>query len=261
MCVHQRRPFALAHVLGRPEHHVVGSHGIAAVHLLDQQAGEVADEPRDGPARRLNLDRHRDRVAVVLNEEEDGELQIAGGVERLPELSLTGRAVARRNVHELVALDGLVGDAGVAIVAEPRFCAAHGLKELRPRGARLAHDVERTMAPVRWHLPAARVGILGGADRREEHLRRGHAETETERAIAIVGIEPVVGGAEGFARSHQDSFVPGARDLEEDLVLALELDFLVVDASRQEHQPIHLEQIGLREGFGGPKAGLGARRH
>src|SRR2546422_11238531 len=85
------------------------------------------------------------------------------------------------------------------------------------------------VAPVGRHLAASRVGVLGGTDRREQHLGGGHTQAETERTVAIVGIEPVVRGTEGLARRDQHGFMTGARDLEENLVLPLELDFLVVD--------------------------------
>src|SRR2546429_6303977 len=52
-------------------------------------------------------------------------------------------------------------------------------------------------------------------------------------------------GPQNFARRDEDTLVARARNLEEDLVLPLELDLLVVDAARQQDQPVHIEQIGL----------------
>ena len=45
-----------------------------------------------------------------------------------------------------------------------------------------------------WRPPE--FGIVGGADRGEQLLGGGHAEAEAERAVAVVGVEPVVGRAE-----------------------------------------------------------------
>ena len=45
------------------------------------------------------------------------------------------------------------------------------------------------------------------------------------------------------ARGDEDGFVTGAADLEEDLALVLELNFLVVEPSRRQHQPIGVTQI------------------
>ena len=129
----ERRPRALAAVFGRPHEHFIGGDRVTAVHFLDEQIGEIADELRHRAARRLHLDRHRDRVFVVLDEEQHRQLEIGRGVERLPEFALARRAVADRDVDQLVALDRLVGDVGDAGVAQPRLGAAHRLQELRAR--------------------------------------------------------------------------------------------------------------------------------
>src|SRR5919198_3016065 len=49
---------------------VDGCDRIAPVHFFDEETREVAHELRDRAAGRLHLDRHRDRVAVVLDQEE-----------------------------------------------------------------------------------------------------------------------------------------------------------------------------------------------
>ena len=64
-----------------------------------------------------------------------------------------------------------------------------------------------------------------------------------EGAVAIVGEEPVVAGAQVGGGGHQQGFVSGAGDLEVDFLLALEQDFAVVDAPREHHQPVHLHQL------------------
>ena len=114
-----------------------------------KRPGKPVSELRDRAARRVDLDRHRDGVAVVLDQEDDRQLEVAGGVERLPELALAGGAVAGGAEHDLVALDGLVavGDALDLRVAEPRLGAADGLEELGAGGARGADDVERPCGP------------------------------------------------------------------------------------------------------------------
>ena len=191
-----------------------------------------------------------------------GQLQVAGGVERLPELALAGGAVAGGAEHDLVALDGLVPlrdpvDLGVA---EPRLGAPDGLEELGAGGAGGADDVEVLVAPVGRHLPAARVGVVGRADGGEELLGGGHAEAEAEGAVAVVGVEPVVGRAEDLGGGGQHALVAGAGDLEEDLVLPLELDLLVVDPAGQQHDAVDVEQVGLFE-LGGGSGAAGASGH
>ena len=85
-------------------------------------------------------------------------------------------------------------------------------------------------APVARHLAAARSWGHWPRQRRvQQHLRGGHAQLETERAIAVVRVEPIVRTARRRnPAAVEDCFVPGAGDLEEDLVLSFELDFLVV---------------------------------
>ena len=116
------------------------------------------------------------------------------------------------------------------------------------------------MAPVRRHLPAAGVGVVGRADGGEELLGRGHAEAETEGPVAVVGVEPVVGRAEDLGGGGQHALVAGAGDLEEDAVLTLELDLLVVDPAGQQHDAVNVEQVGLFE-LGGGSGAAGSRGH
>ena len=117
------------------------------------------------------------------------------------------------------------------------------------------------MPPMRGHLPTARVGVVRGRDRRQQHLRRCHPEREAQRPVAVVGVEPVVPGLEDLPGHHLYRLVPGARDLEEDLVLTLELDFLVVQPPREEHEAVQLEQLLLLEPRGrlALRSGSGSR--
>ena len=105
------------------------------------------------------------------------------------------------------------------------------------------------MPPVRRHLPPATRGIVLRSDRRQQHFERRHAERQAERPIPIVGEEPVVAGTEIQSGGHEDGFVPGAADLEERLALVLELNLLVVQLSRQEHETVRREEIIPREAF------------
>ena len=53
--------------------------------------GKRAHQPRDVAARRLYLDRHRDRVAVVFDHEEHRQAAGAGGRQAFPEFAFAGR--------------------------------------------------------------------------------------------------------------------------------------------------------------------------
>ncbi len=102
---------------------------------------------------------------------------------------------------------------------------------------------------MRRHLTPAGVGIVSGAHGFQQLLVRRHAHGEAERAIAIVGIEPVVARAQHQAGSHQQRFMSGAGDLEENLLLPLEQDLAIVELTRQVHQAVNVDQLLAREPF------------
>ena len=115
------------------------------------------------------------------------------------------------------------GGARSDVSAAPTAC-----RNCVPVGLDTFDDVEVLVTPVRRHLPATGIRIVGRSDCGEQLFRGGHAEAEAEGAIAIVEVEPVVTGAEEFRRGRGDGFVTGTGNLEEDLLLTLELDLLVV---------------------------------
>ncbi len=241
--VHHRGALPRAHVGDGFAHHAQAGEEIRAVDRRDVQAGERRQQARHVPAGSLDLDRDRNRIAVVFDEIEERQPPGAGGVERLPELALAGRALAERCVDDLVALESrfAIGDRFDALVDDARFRPADGMEHLRGGRARSRHDVERLVPPVRRHLASAVAGIGRRADRREQHLERRHAELQAQRAVAIVGVEPVVTGFQRQACRDQHRLMPGAADLEERAALILELDFLVVETARSHHHAVDIE--------------------
>ena len=219
---------------------------IGAVDRIDVQAGKRSNEAGDVAAGGLGLDRNRDRVAVVLDEEEHRQAPEAGGVERFPELALARGAVAERDVDDLVGLEArlAIRDRSVnAAVDHARFGGADRLQHLRAGRARLRDDVQIGMPPVRRHLPPVGARIVFGADAGEQHVERRDAELQAQRAIAIVRIEPVVARLQREAGRDEHGFVAGAADLKKDLALVLELDLLVVELSRQQHAAVDGEEL------------------
>ena len=95
MRMHHRRSLALPHIVHGPLHRRIRSKQIAAVHLLDVEVGEAGNQRADRATGRLRFNRNADGVPVVLNHVEHGQLEHAGAVQRLPELALARRAVAR----------------------------------------------------------------------------------------------------------------------------------------------------------------------
>ncbi len=86
------------------------------------------------------------------------------------------------------------------------------------------------------HLAAAGCRVGGCADRLQQHLGRRNAERERERAVAVVGEEPVVPRAQVAREPEQQRLVARARDLEERAVLLAQRDLTVVAEPRHERE-------------------------
>ncbi len=100
------------------------------------------------------------------------------------------------------------------------------------------------------HLAASAGRIGGRAHGLQEHFIGSDAQGQAERAIAIVGEEPIVTGAHGQGSAHLQRLVAGGGDLEEDLLLALEQDFAVVHAAGENHQPVDLDHLPRAQAAG-----------
>ena len=96
---------------------------------------------------------------------------------------------------------------------------------------------------MRRHLPPAGIRIVLGSHRLKEHLERSDAQRQAERAVAIVGIYPIMARPENEPRSGQDAFMPRAADLEESFVLPFQLDFAVIDPPRKKHRAVNTKKI------------------
>ena len=243
--VQQRRPApfpAPAHRLARGP---VAVGKVGSVALYDLEIREARQQPRDAAAGGLHFDRHRNGVFVVLDHEEDRQLQVAGRVERLPELALGGGAVASGADDDLVLGEGpevsaqFGGDSG----AQPRLGGAHGLQELGPRRRGGRHDVEAGVPVVAGHLAAAagRVGL--GAHPLQQLLHGRHPECQRQGAVPVVEVEPVRSGANQVGKGDLHRLVSGPRDQEEDLALLVELCLAVVDGAGRDHRPVPGEQL------------------
>src|SRR5436190_6959809 len=83
---------------------------IASVYFFQVKSRKRSNEFGDASAGRVDFDWNRDGVAVVLDEIDNRELEIARRVERLPELAFARSAVACRAEDNFVFLKA-VGDA------------------------------------------------------------------------------------------------------------------------------------------------------
>jgi hypothetical protein len=162
--------------------------------------GKSGQELGNRAARGVDLHWDRDGVPVVFHQEDDRQLEIARGVERLPELSFTRGSVTRRAEHHFIAMIrlALLPRTFDPAVPQPCFGATDRLQELRSGRTGRAHDVQVLVTPVRRHLPSAGVRVVGRSHCRQQLLGGGHAQAEAERPIAVVGVEPVVRWAENF---------------------------------------------------------------
>ena len=88
------------------------------------------------------------------------------------------------------------------------------------------------------HLPPAGTGIVRRTHTLQQHFIRSHAQRETKRAIAIIGVKPIVSRFHGEGCGHTDGLVTGARNLEIDFLLTFKQDFPVVHTPRAVHQAI-----------------------
>ena len=82
---------------------------------------------------------------------------------------------------------------------------------------------------MRRHLPPVRIRIKLRADRRTEHFLRRHSESEHQSAVAVIREKPIIRGLHRQRGGGQNGFVSRARNLEKNLVLTFELNFLVVN--------------------------------
>ena len=227
---------------------------VGAVDFSEIEIGEASDQRRDVAAGGIDLDRNGDGVAVVFDDEEDGELEIGGGADGFPELAFAGGAIAEGNVDDFVAVEidfaelavvarVRLGGFGMLLEVEGGFRAANSLEALGRCGRRRGDDVVLGVRPVGRHLAAAAGGVSGSADGLQEMFFDRGAEGEREGAIAVVGEKPVVAGAQREGGSDEESFVAGARDLEEDFLLIFEDDLAVVGAAREVHEAVNLDQF------------------
>ena len=99
------------------------------------------------------------------------------------------------------------------------------------------------MSPVARHLSTARSGVDCGANCFVQHFGWRDSEREAQRAIAVVRVEPIVGGLENHSCCSEHRFVASPGNLEEDLVLTFQLNFFVVQASGEQHRAIRRHEL------------------
>ena len=138
---------------------------------------------------------------------------------------------------------GFSGRLGILAEVASSLGATHGMEHLCAGRGRDAHNIQCPAAIVGRHLASAAGRIGGRAHGLQQHLGRREAQRQAQRAIAIVGKEPVVTGTHGQRRAHAQRLVARAGDLEVDFLLAFEKDLAVIHAAGKKHQPVDFNQL------------------
>ena len=95
------------------------------------------------------------------------------------------------------------------------------------------------------------------ADGLQQSFQRSYPQHQAQRAIAVIGINPVHAGTKKQTGCGGDRFVSCAGNLEINLILALELDFAIVKFSRQIHGAVHADERVAIEAMHFLSVGLG----
>ena len=97
------------------------------------------------------------------------------------------------------------------------------------------------------HLASARSGIVRGAYSLEQHFIRRDAEGQTQGAIAIIRIDPIVARSQAHAGSHFDRFMSGSADLKIDAILPFQGDLAIVEAPGRLHSTEGADELVVLE--------------
>ena len=239
--VHDRAAGARADVRDRLAHRAEGVEDVEAVAVDDAdvlEPGEVVARAFVGGLVRL---RNRDAVAVVLNDEDDGQLLARGAVDGLEEVAFGGRGLADRAEDDRVLSVGL-----------DRAAEAGGVLRVVRDAGRDVLDADLGLGEVVGHVAAARgdVGRLGHAV--QEDLLGRQAGGDTGRQVAVVGEEVVPAGPERHAEGELDGVVPGAGGVVAPAEPLLQVvGRPVVEDPGQVHERVPFLQLFARDPGGG----------
>ncbi len=256
--LHQGRP-PLTGLPQRPARHGQGRQHVVAVHPDTgdaEPAGPEIDRDAGLPPRRLG-----DRPVVVLAEEDHRRLEHARPVERLVDITLTGRSVAEvdQGRRQAVAVTGgaaapggAAGDAGggdgpvgrpdrPATQTRPGLLGdPHGVAG-RVQDLGTHHDRVRLEA-VFVHVPAA----VGRPAEQAEDVQRVDAPAPGHRVLAV-GREDHVVGAQRPRRADLGRLLPAQARPQAELTLALQGGRLLVEPARDHHVAQEPDQVGVGE--------------
>ena len=105
MPVHKCRPMPGAAMLRGRLECAQARLGIGSVNLGKMEVGKIRHQPRNVAARRVHLDRHADRIAIVLDHEDHRQFLVRRRVQRLPEFPLRRGSFAHAGQHHFIAME------------------------------------------------------------------------------------------------------------------------------------------------------------
>src|ERR1700722_11063838 len=190
---------------------------------------EARHQARNIATRGVHFDGHGNRIAVILHAKDYWQTAVGSRVQSLPKFAFAGGAVAERDVCDFIALKlnvleltviavGLFTCFGIFPEVSSSFRTSHRLQNSSADAGGLGHNIEVPKTPVRGHLASAGTGIVGRAYRAQQHFIRSRAQCQTQRAVAIVRIKPVVSGLQSESGRDAKSFMAGARNLKKNLL-------------------------------------------
>ena len=231
----EERPRASAGLIDGWPHGLVDGDGVKPIDdsALDAVGRGAVGDVGDG---HLLLGALGDGVAVVLDEEDDGQLVDGGEVERLVEVATAGAALAT------------AGEGDDRVVAHlRRERDPDSVHKLGGDDAGLGEHAALRAAPVRGHLPSEGVGVVALPKDVEHGLARGHAEHEHDAEIAVVGSGVVNASLERHARANLRGFLSGPGNDEVGSTLAVEGHHALFKPAREEHVAVHGLELLLAE--------------
>ena len=199
-------------------------HGIASVDVLDRQPPKRIRTPVGQRVERPARRRRRDRVAVVLHDQQQRQMAAHRFSARFQKLALLGCAVA----------DAAIDQRPGRIVADRGGHAAPLQSVVADRGHH-AQNVQLRIAAKPAHLPAARAGTVLAVQIVEK--RPGpDSPRQQQRPVAVVAVQPIV--RRQVQSQGCGGFVPAARHREESFTPVGDLVLKLVHSPGHEHGAI-----------------------
>ena len=203
---------------------------IAVEDLEVQEAREVVGGRR---VRGLVHLRHRDAVAVVLDDEDNRQLLARSAVHRFVKVAFGGRGLADR-----------AEDDRVLAVSLDRPAETRGVLGMVGDARRNVLNPDLRFREVVRHVPAARRDVRRFRHAVQEDLLGGQSRGDAGGQVAVVGEEVVPAGAEGHAERELDRVVPRAGGVVAPAEPLLQVvGGLVVEHTGQVHERVPLLQL------------------